>query len=209
MLTFIHGVMGCGKSAQIIEYCKTHKDVVCLKPKFEEEFNGVIHSRNGKSVSCINFGDNDDLTILYFNTHGFNKAKTIIIDEVQFCSPKQIEQINNLSKLTNVICYGLLRNVNDTIIPASGALIYYADNIKELTRRCVCCKEKDAFISGRYVRGAKDCFYKTSYCEILYGRLIPKTISKDTKYLSLCKDCYETKTSFTPKEINEMLKGEM
>lgn len=209
MLTFIHGVMGCGKSAQIIEYYETHKNVVCLKPKFDEEFNSVIHSRNGKNVPCINFEDNDDLTILYFNTHGFNKAKTIIVDEVQFCSLKQIEQLNNLSKLTNVICYGLLKNVNDTIIPASGALIYYADNIKELTRQCVCCKEKDAFISGKYVRGAKDCFYKSNYCEILYGRLIPKIISNDTKYLSLCKDCYETKTSFTPKEINTMLKGEM
>lgn len=210
MLTFIHGVMGCGKSAQIIEYCETHKDVVCLKPKFGEEFNSVIHSRNGKSVPCINFTDEDDLIEMFFKNRGFNNAKHIIVDEVQFCTRKQIKQLDNLSKIITVICYGLLRNVDNSLFPVITDLIYYSDYTKELTRKCVCCKDKTAFISGMYNLNEKHIYVNNRNARFhMYGTAIPLPVSKDTKYLSLCKDCYETKTSFTPKEINTMLKGEM
>lgn len=201
MLKYYYGVMGSGKSAKIIEYYTKHKATVCLKLKFEEEFFDVIHSRNGKSVPCINFMKSSDLIKLYFETPSINKAKTLIIDEVQFCSVNQIKQLEEISHSMDVICFGLLRTNDGTLFSSTKLLLELSDYTEELRRKCVCCNKNNATVSRRYV---STDFGKYQQSNITYTK--PVLSSKNRKYLSMCNDCARKYKEFSKKEINTILK---
>lgn len=202
MLKYYYGVMGSGKSAKIIEYCKTHENVICLKLKFEREFYDVIHSRNGQNVPCINFNrETNFIKMFYLNNDVFN-AKTIIIDEVQFCTPSQIEQLSLISNRIDVICFGLLRNNDGRLFDSTHTLVQLCDEMYELTRKCVCCKTRQATISRRYHRADTNKNYKLD--NDTYQ--VPQIATHLTQYLSLCNKCAREHDSFTKLEIDTMLK---
>lgn len=205
MLKYYYGVMGSGKSAKIIDYYNKHKGTVCLKLNFETEFFDVIHSRNGKSVPCINFMKSSDLIKLYFETPSINKAKTLIIDEVQFCSDNQIKQLEEISRSMDVICFGLLRNNDGTLFSSTKLLLELSDYTEELRRKCVCCNKNDATVSRRYVSSEVGGKYWQS--DIIYTS--PVLSSKNRKYLSMCNDCARKYKEFSKKEINKILKEVM
>ena len=204
MLKYYYGVMGSGKSAKIIDYYNKHKGTVCLKLKFEKEFSDVIHSRNGKSVPCINFDIDTDLIQLYIDIPSMNKAKTLIVDEVQFCSDSQIKELEKISHSMDVLCFGLLRNNDGTLFSSTKKLLELSDYVKELPRKCVCCNKEDATVSRRYVLTGFGKYWQNN--TIFIG---PVLSSKNTKYLSMCNECARKYLEFTPKEINNILKEVM
>ena len=194
MLTFIHGVMGCGKSAQIIDYCEEHPDTACFKLKFELENPDKITSRNGKSIPCINFYHDTDLQKLIHT----NNAKNIIVDEVQFCTVEQINQLANIAHDHEIFCYGLLFDNCGDLFPASKQLLLVCNHQHEIERNCVICNHHKANISARFT--VEDDFLYKNNKE--WKTIYPVLASKYVKYLSLCWHCWTRLTMLPARQAD-------
>ena len=177
MLNFICGVMGSGKTQKLIYDYKdslAYGNAVVLKPdidtRTEEDF---VKSRTGEYCECINFGAFDDIRDLY----DYSTVYYIFVDEVQFCTTAQIEQLKELSELKEVSCYGLRTDFKGRLFDGSKRLIELADDIVVLRNvRCSCGNE--AIISARF-NGDKI---------IKDGDLIQ---IGDEEYKPMCWRCYE------------------
>jgi thymidine kinase len=105
--------------------------------------------------------------------------KYILIDEVQFLSVQQIEQLVDIvDKLNiNVFCYGLKDDFMTKMFEASKRLIELSDEIEEISTICSCGNK--AIFNARI----------NSYGEIVkFGEQIE--IGGEDKYLTLCRKCY-------------------
>lgn len=89
---------------------------------------------------------------LYFHYGAMNSGKTImecmklekpnaiIVDEAQFLTPKQVDELYFITKEYDipVLCYGLRCGFQMKGFPSSTRLLEIADGIKELKTICKC-----------------------------------------------------------------------
>lgn len=188
MLTFYYGTMNSSKTAQALmtrfNYLQKGFNVLLLKPaidtRFENGKNKVI-ARIGLSADCIDFSKQDNLINLCNENFDDKPLKLIIIDECQFCTKQQIEQLKDLSLKYECLCYGLLINFQSELFEASKRLIELADEIHEIKSVCKCGKK--ATINARLSDGK----IVTTGNEIEIGA--------EDKYEAMCYFCYKDKIS--------------
>ena len=122
-LHFKYGVMGSAKSADLIisahNFRKNGTPIEVLKPAFDNRFGtGVIKSRAGDlsmEASALpnlqNYNIKDD-------------TKVVLIDEIQFFSPADIDRLFEIVHTHDVliICYGLMIDSNGHMFPTSKHL---------------------------------------------------------------------------------------
>lgn len=178
-LYFKYGVMGSSKTAEALmcrfNYIQKGFNVLLLKPsiddRFETEGRPQVIARVGISADCIKFGPNDDVNdILKQQTQ---KVDIIIVDECQFSTAKQIEQLKMISKDINVLCYGLLTNFKTELFEGSKRLVELADSLQEIKSVCKCGNKANVnarLIDGKIVVdgaevliGAEDCYESMCY----------------------------------------------
>ena len=183
MLTFIYGVMGSSKSAQALiteyNYSNNNHNVLLIKPSIDTR-DSSIKSRIGLSKECILFDSKTDLVYLYDmfkKSNSINKdyKNIIIVDEVQFCTKDQIEDLYYLSKYIDVFCYGLKTNFKSELFEASKRLIEIADRCEQIHHICNCGRQ--ATINALFENGK----LVTEGNEIHIG---------DTEYKAMCYDCW-------------------
>ena len=186
MLTFYYGTMNSSKTAQALmtrfNYLQKDFDVLLLKPEIDTRYengkNKVI-ARIGLSADCIDFSKQDDLIKICNENFNDKPLKIIIIDECQFCTKNQIEQLKDLSLKYDCLCYGLLINFKSELFEASKRLIELADEIHEIKAVCRCGKK--ATINARLCNGK----IVTDGNEIEIGA--------EDKYEAMCYFCYKEK----------------
>ena len=88
--------MGCSKSAQALitkfNYEERGMKVLLLKPSVDyRDGEGVVHSRIGLEAKAVIVSESEDLYKLY--TEKYNYANVIIVDECQFLTPTQVDQL--------------------------------------------------------------------------------------------------------------------
>ena len=183
-LYFKYGVMGSSKSAQALmcrfNYMEKGFDVLLLKSSIDNRDikgeNIVVKSRIGLIANCDVFSKETDL-FEYIQDKGFFKSKSIVIvDECQFLTKKQVEQLKSVSEFVPVLCYGLLTNFKTELFEGSKRLVEIADSVHELKSVCKCGKKANVnarFIEGKLVTDGK---------EILIGG--------NENYEAICYDCY-------------------
>ena len=183
-LYFKYGVMGSSKSAQALmcrfNYIEKGFDVLLLKSSIDNRDikgeNIVIKSRIGLTSNCDVFSRETDL-FEYIQDKGFFKEKcVVIVDECQFLTKKQVEQLKGVTNFVPVLCYGLLTNFKTELFEGSKRLIEIADSVHELKSVCKCGKKANVnarFIDGKLVTDGE---------EILIGG--------NDNYEALCYDCY-------------------
>ncbi len=185
MLTFIYGVMGSSKSAQALitryNYIQKGFNVILIKPSIDnreitDKFR-TVSSRIGISANCIAFNSNENLIRLFINKMDYYKENIVIVDEAQFCTKKQIDELRLLAKRINVMCYGLKTNYKSELFEGSKRLVEVADKIEDIPYICRCGKK--ALINARMVDGKP----------IIEGNEID--IGGDEKYESLCFECWD------------------
>ena len=182
-LYFKYGVMGCSKSAQALmakfNYEQQGYNVLLLKPNLDTRDNhdgkAVVKSRIGLEAEAVTFSKRDNLISL-FNKFKKQKIGVIIVDECQFCSPSQIDELKELTKFVPVLCYGLKTDFRTKLFPGSKRLIEIADNLLELKAICACGRK--ATINARFKNG--QLVTKGSVVEL----------GGDDKYKAMCYDCY-------------------
>ena len=191
-LIYKYGVMGAGKSLQVLATAhnfQEHKIPFLLFKSSIDNRDGenVIHSRALGDRECISISPTDDLfSIIYrYQEHVTNSLgndellKWIIVDECQFLTEKQVDQLVEVADRlnVNVLCYGLKGDFRTKLFPASKRLFEVADCIEEIKSACYCGKK--AMFNARV---DKDGNIITEGNQIEVGG--------DDRYVALCRKCY-------------------
>ena len=149
-LYFRYGVVSSAKTLNLLatlhNYEKQNKRAILIKPSMDTRSDDVS-SRAGLSHKAdIIVCPNDDINhILYplLDKH----ISGILVDEVQFFTPQQIEGFRKLSvyKDIPVLCYGLRTKSDATLWPSIITLMALADSIEEIKTTCMYCDNKAIF----------------------------------------------------------------
>ncbi len=180
-LYFKYGVMGSSKSAQALmtafNYRQKGYNVLLMKPNIDNRDDSeirTISSRIGLSQVCRVFGRDDNLEDFVDN---IGKFDVVIVDEAQFCTAKQIDQLKKLTERDiAVMCYGLKTNFRTELFEGSKRLMEIAESIHEI--KCICRCGRKAEYNARIVNG----LVVTKGDEIQIGG--------DESYEAMCYECY-------------------
>ena len=183
-LLFKYATMNSGKTIDLLRtaynYEENNGKVLIIKPKIDTKGNNMITSRVGlkRKVDFLICYDDELLELLKGK---LNKVDAILVDEAQFFSKKQIEDLSIISKVMNidVICYGLRINFRGELFEGSKRLFEVADALDELVTLCKCKKP------ARFVGRKEDGVYKIDGPEIIIDGS-----KKNIEYVPLCKECY-------------------
>ena len=183
-LLFKYAAMNSGKTMDLLRtaynYEENNGKVLILKPKVDSKGEDKIVSRLGveRKVDFLVYYDDNLFDLLKGK---LNNIDVILVDEAQFFSKKQIEDLSIISKVMNidVICYGLRINFKGKMFEGSKKLFEVADVIDELVTLCK-CRNVARFV-GRKINGV----YDLNGPEIIIDGSNP-----DVEYVPLCKECY-------------------
>ncbi len=148
-LYFKYGAMGGGKTLDCIRtffnYTEKGLKPIVYKSAFDSRTKNTIESRTGDSLECGLINTNDNIVDVIKNNgkYDLSEISVIIIDESQFLSAKQIDDIKNVINLEYgipVICYGLKNNFQSHLFEGSKRLLEIADKFEEIKSICWCGK---------------------------------------------------------------------
>lgn len=185
-LYFKYGAMGSSKTAQALmckfNYEQKNYDVCLLKPRVDNRYAEgenavpVVKSRMGLSCECTEFSGDTDL-YEQISALGYLREDTaVIVDECQFCTKEQVEQLKRVSRVVPVLCYGLLTNFKTELFEGSKRLVEIADSLSEIKSVCRCGKK--ATVNARFSDGK----LQFDGAEIAIGG--------DESYEGVCYNCY-------------------
>ena len=173
-LYFKYGAMGSSKTAQALitkyNYEENDMNVWLIKPSADTR-DGVatIRSRIGLEAECEVIAPNVDVFARFLGSQ-IRRTDVIIVDECQFMTPAQIEQLRSIVDEHNipVLCFGLRTDFQTKLFPGSLRLMELADCIEEIKTMCDCgakatvnARISDGYIvteGAQVVLGGNDCY---------------------------------------------------
>ena len=189
-LYFRYGAMNSGKSTHLMQlahnYNENNKKVLIIKSTLDTKGEDNLSSRIGiKRKVDILLDPNESLKDK-IPTWQEENISCILVDEAQFLSENQVEELWLTTKLFDipVICYGLKTDFKSKLFPGSKRLLELSDNIEELSTLCNCGEE--AKFNARYIDGE---FTNTGEEILIDGT------DKSMEYKPLCGKCYIKKYS--------------
>ena len=173
-LYFKYGAMGSSKTAQALitkyNYEENEMKVWLIKPSADtRDGAATIRSRIGLQAECEIATPEQDMYERF--REGFlGSCDVVIVDECQFLTPRQIEQlraiVNDFS--VPVLCFGLRTDFQTRLFPGSLRLMELADCIEEIKTMCDCgakatvnARINDGHIvteGAQVVLGGNDCY---------------------------------------------------
>lgn len=146
-IIYKYGTMFSGKSLDLISTVKAYErngyNTLILKPKTSTRDGDVIKSRlSTVTLPCILLDKEDSIKRIFKNklNNEYEFSSLIVIDEVQFCTEDQIEELKSLSSFATIICYGLMLTSYNIVFPSINKLLTIADDIEEIKSLCQCPK---------------------------------------------------------------------
>lgn len=178
---FRYGAMGCGKTAVLLQvifnYEQKGMNALLLKPKIDTKGNNKVKSRIGLSrkVDYL-ISENDNL-----NDLKLDNISAIIVDEAQFLTPKQVEELYEITKFKDipVICYGLRCDFRMQPFIGTSRLLELADKIEEIKTICKCGK-----------KATQNLRLKNNEPIFDGEQLLIDESTEDYTYESVCGKCY-------------------
>lgn len=142
-LYFKYGAMGCSKTAQALitkfNYEERGMKVLLIKPSIDTR-DGVdlVKSRIGLKAEAYAVDSNENLYDFYTKKH--SDCNVVIVDECQFLTPEQVDQLGDIViKLSvPVLCFGLATDFTTHLFPGSRRLFEIAESISEIKSVCKC-----------------------------------------------------------------------
>ncbi len=135
-LTFTYGTMAAGKSTLALQLCwqlRENRSDIALWTFGQRSNNGKITSRIGIEADADAIENGEDLTprIKKLLAEGI---KILVIDEAQFASKEQIDQLGQLvdDDDVDVHAFGLSADFQLNLFPGSARLFSIADVAREL-----------------------------------------------------------------------------
>ena len=156
-LYFKYGAMGSSKTAQALitkyNYEENDLNVWLIKPGTDTRDGAkILRSRIGLESPADVIAPGTDIYLLFQDTQE-GKCDVIIVDECQFLTESQIDQLRALVNDYNipVMCFGLRTDFRNRLFPGSRRLMEIADVIEEVPTVCWCGKR--AQCNTRYANG--------------------------------------------------------
>lgn len=181
-LYFKYGAMGSSKTAQalIAKYNYEENDlrVWLIKPSADiRDGVSILRSRIGLESQVETIGPEMDIYDL-FRKKQEGKCDVIIVDECQFLSEQQIDQLRAIVNDCNVptMCFGLRTDFLTRLFPGSRRLMEIADTIQEIKTICDCGAK--ATVNARVVDG----YIVTEGAQVVLGG--------NDSYIAMCHRCY-------------------
>lgn len=141
MLHFFYGVMGSSKTAMLLmqrhNYIQLGRRVALVKPAIDTRIDAVtVYSRVGLRATADIVLDSsssvkEQLSWLAVR-NGHNDFPFVFIDEAQFLTEEQVQEIADLSDEHEFYCYGLKTDFLGNFFPGSAALMRLAEDINEV-----------------------------------------------------------------------------
>lgn len=182
-LYFRYGAMNCGKSSALMQvaynYESNNKNVFVIKSEIDTKANDCLSSRIGlKRKVDLLLKKNESLENYYDK---LKKVDCILVDEAQFLSENEVDELYFVTKEFNVpvICYGLKTDFKSNLFTGSKRLLELSDELNELITICRCGKR--ARFNARFV---DDKFTLDGETVSIDGS------SLNIKYIPLCGKCY-------------------
>lgn len=186
-LSFFYGEMGSGKTLKLIRDTRrfSPKTIVIMKPIADTKNGKKLLSRNGEECLTNHLvSREDDLFELIKNE--YPKVKHVFVDEAQFLSSEQIDQLLKIATLLNieVRAYGLRLSfkLNDENFAGATRLLQISHSLHCLKSNCDFCHKNQAIFS---------CLFDKD------GKVVknPPTIlisdgKKEVNAHAICADCY-------------------
>jgi len=157
-LHFKYGAMNSGKSDSLIKtafnYTERGLKVITIKPHVDTKGGDQVVARAGLSRKADIVADKN--TNLVDKVLQHKKVDVVLIDEAQFLTTKQIDQLYEISKIhkISVIAHGLRTDFLSDLFPGSTRLFELADNIEKLPTMCRCGSQAEFNCrksNGKYV----------------------------------------------------------
>lgn len=186
-LNFKYATMNSGKTLDLIRTAYNYEEngykVLVIKPEIDTKANNCISSRIGLERKVDYLVKKDD-NILALIKKDLNDVFCILVDEAQFLSRNQVDELFYITKKFDipVICYGLRLNFQMNAFEGSMRLLEIAEELEELKTMCNC--GSIARYVGRQINGE---FVITGEEVVIDGA------TDDIKYIPLCGVCYLSK----------------
>ena len=182
-LYFKYGAMGSSKTAQalITKYNYEENDlrVWLIKPSADTRDGAqILRSRIGLEAQVEAIAPTADVYARYLGSSA-RRCDVIIVDECQFMTPAQIDQLRTIVDEHNipVICFGLRTDFQTCLFPGSRRLMEVADTIQEIKTICDCGAK--ATVNARI---DKDGYIVTEGAQVVLGG--------NDSYIAMCHKCY-------------------
>ena len=111
----------------------------------------VTRSRIGLESECYTVDKEENLYKFVFNKNQFKDNCVVIVDECQFLTKDQVNELKEVSRKIPVICYGLRTDFQTRGFPGSTRLLELAHTIEEMKTICTCGRK--AMYNARFVNG--------------------------------------------------------
>ena len=181
-LYFKYGAMGCSKTAQALitkfNYEERGMKVLLMKPSIDNRDGAtIIKSRIGLTSEAVTVSPVQDLYALY--KERFTNCNVIIVDECQFLTPNQVDELSNIVIDYNipVLCFGLATDFLTHLFPGSRRLFEIAESISEIKSVCRCGAK--ATVNARM----------DDFGNIVYrGEQV--VLGGNDRYVAMCRKCW-------------------
>ena len=192
-LYYYYGSMASAKSLRLLSTAYNFEEknvqIMVLKPSLDtRDGEGVIKSRAGLERKCIMVDHDVNLYKVvkaYKNVLAsqLETLKWVIIDECQFLTEAQIDQLSDVVDFldVNVMCYCLRTDFKSRLFPSTKRLFELADDIEEIKSTCE-CGERKASINARFDNNGEII---TEGDQIMVGG--------NETYRAICRKCWKNK----------------
>ena len=181
-LYFKYGAMGSSKTAQALitkyNYEENDLSVWLIKPSADTRDGAdILRSRIGLQAQVEVIPPQVDVYERFRQTRQ-GKCNVIIVDECQFLTPHQIDQLRAIVNDYNipVLCFGLRTDFQTNLFPGSRRLMELADCIEEIKTMCDCGQK--ATVNARI----NDGYIVTEGAQVVLGG--------NDCYIAMCHRCY-------------------
>ena len=154
-LHFFYSTMNAGKSTSLLQSNHNYKEsgldtMIFLPNETSKLSKGKIVSRIGLNAKAI-IADKDFDFIGYIDKHKSKKLSCVLIDEAQFLTKNQVQQLGQVADKLNfpVMCYGIRTDFRGELFEGSSELLALADNLIELKTICSYCVRKATMVVRR------------------------------------------------------------
>ena len=178
--------MASGKSLHLLATAHNFQEhnipFLIVKSKIDtRDGENTVYSRALGKKECFTI-DSDDNIFEIISTYcqmTDTKIKYILVDEAQFLTEKQVDELAALNDKLNIdiVCYGLKTDFKTKLFPGSKRLIEISDKIEEIESICF-CGNKTMF--NARVNNKKEIVTDGEQIEV----------GGDDKYVALCRKCY-------------------
>lgn len=183
-LHFKYGAMNSGKTDTLIKaaynYTENGLHPIVIKASIDTKGNDTIVARIGTTRKVNILADNDtNLHAEVMHIHQTKPVDCVFIDEAQFLTTEQIDQLYEIAKTENisVIAYGLRSDFRTQMFPGAKRLFELADNIEKIPTMCRCGAQAEfncRMVNGKFVEE---------------GEQVAIDGEQKVTYTSLCGNC--------------------